>query len=328
MTWSSIPTAWPGIRDFGEQFLGRVDPKTGKVTRVSHSRAQDGLSDRHPRSAARQGRQPVGRFDVPGRRSRSSTARARQFQVYPDAEANGRDRHRSRSMVSPQIRTWTARSGRRTTDSHAIHRLDLATGQIRESREFQGLPSANRTISAYGIPCRLTKTISICWTSAPTISAGSTPRPRSSRSIAIRTPNSRPRRGQVGCAEPPLVRRIWRQRHRHVRPQDREDPGMGSCRRRGAQPYDVVPDKNGEVWTGSMLRRSRDRGSIPRPASSPNICCRRRPTSAACSSTTRPRPVTFWVGSNHGASILKARTAGLAVGASDRSAKIKRPDLS
>ena len=36
-----------------------------------------------------------------------------------------------------------------------------------------------------------------------------------------------------------------------------------------------------------------------------NIRCRATPTCAACSSTIRPRRPTFWVGSNHGASIVK-----------------------
>ena len=70
-------------------------------------------------------------------------------------------------------------------------------------------------------------------------------------------------------------------------------------------PYDVTIDKNGEVWTGSMLERPRVAGSIRRPAPSSNTCCRAKPTSAASSSTIPRRPVTFWVGNNHQGSIVK-----------------------
>jgi virginiamycin B lyase len=69
-------------------------------------------------------------------------------------------------------------------------------------------------------------------------------------------------------------------------------------------PYDVHLDKNGEAWTGSMMtdRISRlDPRSgqvtdylLPRPTNIRRVF--------VDDSTT---PVTFWVGSNHGASIIK-----------------------
>jgi len=73
---------------------------------------------------------------------------------------------------------------------------------------------------------------------------------------------------------------------------------------RWASPYDVTIDKNDEAWTGSMLsdqvtRLDTKTGKmvdylLPR---STNI---RR---VFVDNTTTP--VTFWVGSNHGASIIK-----------------------
>ena len=69
-------------------------------------------------------------------------------------------------------------------------------------------------------------------------------------------------------------------------------------------PYDVTVDKNGEAWTGSMLT---DRGSRLDPATGKFVeYLLPRPTNIrrvfVDNSTT---PVTFWVGSNHGASIIK-----------------------
>ena len=69
-------------------------------------------------------------------------------------------------------------------------------------------------------------------------------------------------------------------------------------------PYDVAVDKNGDAWTGSMLsdriaRLDPKSGRIveyllPKPTNIRRVF--------VDSSTT---PVTFWVGSNHGASIVK-----------------------
>jgi streptogramin lyase len=69
-------------------------------------------------------------------------------------------------------------------------------------------------------------------------------------------------------------------------------------------PYDVFADKNGELWSGSMssdriLRFDPERGTsveylLPRQTNVRRVF--------VDNSTT---PVTFWVGSNHGASIVK-----------------------
>ena len=69
-------------------------------------------------------------------------------------------------------------------------------------------------------------------------------------------------------------------------------------------PYDVFVDKNGELWSGSMssdriLRFDPERGTsveylLPRQTNVRRVF--------VDNSTT---PVTFWVGSNHGASIVK-----------------------
>ncbi len=73
---------------------------------------------------------------------------------------------------------------------------------------------------------------------------------------------------------------------------------------RWSAPYDVVLDKNEEAWTGSMLtdqvtRLNTKTGEmvqylLPRTTNIRRVF--------VDNSTT---PVTFWVGSNHGASIVK-----------------------
>jgi streptogramin lyase len=71
------------------------------------------------------------------------------------------------------------------------------------------------------------------------------------------------------------------------------------------QPYDVALDKNGDVWTGSMLndrvvRLDPKTGKtvdylLPRPTNIRRVFVENK---------SGPR-TTFWVGSNHGASIIK-----------------------
>ena len=69
-------------------------------------------------------------------------------------------------------------------------------------------------------------------------------------------------------------------------------------------PYDVAVDKNGEAWTGSMLT---DRVARLDPKSG-QVVEYLLPKSTNIrrvfvdNSTT---PVTFWVGSNHGAAVIK-----------------------
>jgi streptogramin lyase len=69
-------------------------------------------------------------------------------------------------------------------------------------------------------------------------------------------------------------------------------------------PYDVALDKNGDAWTGSMItdqvvRLDTRTGAMTEYLLPRHTNIRRVHVD---DSTT---PVTFWVGSNHGASIVK-----------------------
>jgi virginiamycin B lyase len=73
---------------------------------------------------------------------------------------------------------------------------------------------------------------------------------------------------------------------------------------RWTNPYDVVLDKNDEAWTGSMLndrvvRFDTKSGEFTEYLLPRSTNIRRVFVDNSTS------PVTFWVGSNHGASIIK-----------------------
>jgi virginiamycin B lyase len=71
-----------------------------------------------------------------------------------------------------------------------------------------------------------------------------------------------------------------------------------------AQPYDVVTDQNGEAWTGSMLS---DRVSRldPKTGEFVEYLLPRTTNIRRVFVDNSSNPVTFWTGSNHGASIVK-----------------------
>ena len=69
-------------------------------------------------------------------------------------------------------------------------------------------------------------------------------------------------------------------------------------------PYHVVPDKNGEVWVGSMWTDRVTRFN-PKTSQFTDYLLPRETNIRRVFVDNSITPVTFWVGSNHGASILK-----------------------
>jgi virginiamycin B lyase len=73
---------------------------------------------------------------------------------------------------------------------------------------------------------------------------------------------------------------------------------------RWSAPYDVVIDKNEEAWTGSMLSDQVTRLNT-KTGASVNYLLPRETNIRRVFVDNSTTPVTFWVGSNHGASIIK-----------------------
>ena len=69
-------------------------------------------------------------------------------------------------------------------------------------------------------------------------------------------------------------------------------------------PYDAVLDKNGEVWTGSMLTDQVDRVDT-KTGQIVEYLLPRETNVRRVFVDNSTNPVTFWVGNNHGASIIK-----------------------
>jgi streptogramin lyase len=119
----------------------------------------------------------------------------------------------------------------------------------------------------------------------------------------VPTAGSAPRRGQMDAQD-----RLWFAQYRgdRIAMFDTKTEAFKEWRimPRWSAPYDVQLDKNEEAWTGSMLsdqvtRLNTKTGEtvqylLPRSTNIRRVF--------VDNSTT---PVTFWVGSNHGASIVK-----------------------
>src|SRR5438132_6371031 len=139
--------AW--YSDFGEQFIGRLDPKTGKVTDFPIPELKKGF--------------PLGTLDLQLDKEENVWVslmyqggiakfdrKTEKFQIYA-VPKEWQGNHTQQSMVNPTNSHVDGKVWTNNQDTHAIYRLDVATGQYENLGEFK-IPGENRNISAYGIP--------------------------------------------------------------------------------------------------------------------------------------------------------------------------------
>jgi virginiamycin B lyase len=289
--------AW--YSSFGEPFLGRLDPRSGKVTEFPLPELKPGF----PTGSLGLRTDPAGnlwlgmmyqggiaRFD-----RKTQTLRTWSLPAAVNIDAA------QVNMVSPQHsdvdgKVWTQNNG-----FAGIHRLDLASGAIETFKPFQDAPKGevhniydvvpDSKNNAYFTDFRHrhigridAKTGEIKLYAAP-------------------TPASAPRRGHMDAND-----RLWFAEYRanriavfDTRSEQFKEWAMPTA---WTAPYDVVPDKNGEAWTGSM---STDRIVRLDPATGASVeyLLPRETNIRRVFVDNSTSPVTFWVGSNHGASIVK-----------------------
>jgi streptogramin lyase len=203
------------------------------------------------------------------------------------------------SMVGPQRWTVDGKVWLNDAGIPGMHRLDMTTGTFETWKPYQNVKGPH---SVYGIYADSQNNIffndfggeNVGKIDATSGKVTLYPTP---------TPRSRPRRGRMDAQD-----RLWFAEWRA------EKIGMFDTRSEKFQewtvptpytaPYDVVVDKNGEVWMAGMntdriTRFDLETGKFteyPLPSST-NI--RRVFVDNSTS------PVTFWVGNNHGASIVR-----------------------
>ncbi len=287
--------AW--YSSFGEQFIGKLDPKTGKVTEYAVPEPKKGsptglLSLRDDGDghlwAGMMYQAGIVKFD-------KKTEKVQVWNV--PAELNRPNTQIN--MTSPlhyavDGKVWTQNNG-----FAGVHRVDLASGKW---ETFEPFKASKKTHNIYDVIADSRN--NAYFTDFANEHVGRIDA-KTGQVTLFPTPTagSAPRRGMMDAQD-----RLWFAEYRGNRMamfdtkterfQEWEAPTPWFA------PYDVALDGNGEAWTGSMLsdrilRLDPKTGQFTEYLLPKSTNIRRV---FVDSSTT---PVTFWTGSNHGASIIK-----------------------
>jgi len=282
---------------FGEQNLGRLDPRSGKVTEfpiVEHKPGfPTGLLGLRP--------DPQGNLWF-GNMYQATIAkfdpRTETFKFWPLEGEENIDAAQV-NMVSPQSSAVDGKVWSQNNGFAGVHRLDIATGRIETFLPFKGVNGPHNVYDV--IPDSKNN---VYFTDFRQRHIGRIDaRTGEIKLYETPTPNSAPRRGSMDAQD-----RLWFGEY-HADRIGMFDTKTGQFREwqiapKWSAPYDVTADKNGEAWTGSMLS---DRVTRLNPATGETISYLfpRSTNIRRVFVDNATTPVTFWVGNNHGASIVK-----------------------
>jgi streptogramin lyase len=287
--------AW--YSDFGSLFVGELDPKTGKVTDYKlpefrpnrpHSTLDLELDPNGNLWISMMYQAGVSMIDV-------KTKEVKGY-PYPDEWVGPST---LTSMVSPTYSNIDNKVWSNNQATREQYRLDLATGTYENLGVAQD-PRGKR-ISGYGMPADRQNNVFMLEFSGTSIGR----RDKNNYVTIWPTPTagSRPRRGRVDEQN-----HLWFAQYagNAIAMLDTESGKMQEwpMPNKYEWPYDVVPTKSGEAWTGSMTtdlvtRLNAKTGEIVQYLLPRSTNIRR-----VFVEETGARPV-FWVGNNNGASIIK-----------------------
>jgi virginiamycin B lyase len=299
-------TVW--FTEFGEQYLGRMDPRTGKIKEyaVPTLRPQEptGILDLETDEAGNfwislQNQGGVARFDP----------KTGKFKVYAVPKQYLTDETQE-SMVGPQHLQVDNKLWLNDTSVPGLYRVDLNTGKWEKWAPYQHSGGGdelamNLPHSVYGIYADQQNNIFFCDFGGENIGKIEA---QTGKVTLFPTPTrkSRPRRGRMD-AEGRLWFAEWRADKLAMFDTRTEKFQEWNVPTPYTSPYDVVRDRNGELWSGGM---NTDRVLRTNLASGENIeylLPKSTNIRRVFVDNTTPRP-TFWVGNNHGASIVKLET--------------------
>jgi virginiamycin B lyase len=289
--------AW--YTNFGEQYIGRLDPKTGQHKEFPLPELKKGF--------------PTGSLDLKldkdgtlwfGMMYQGALAKfdpkSEKFQIFPVSQERNKD-DTQLNMLTMNFgvdgKMWTNDAGPST-----ILRLDVNTGKYENFDPLAMLPGGRANKSIYDIAADSSnnlymtefqnnyivrqdaKTNAVTYYQAP-------------------TPLSRNRRGNMDAQD-----RFWFAEYRGNKigmfDTKQERFSEWPLPTKFTQPYDVTWDKNGELWTGGMTT-DRVVRLDPRTGQGIEYPFARDTNMRHMFVDDTTSPVTFWVGSNHGASIIK-----------------------
>jgi len=290
-------TVW--YSDFGQQFLGKMDAKTGKVTQYPIPVLKPGYSTGTlDLEADKDGNIWIGvMYQANIAKFDPKTEKFQQWSVPKEWQTDGAQTgHLAVGATHVDGKVWIKNS-----DETNIYRLDVATGKFEDLGNHTD-PFTGRRIGTYGIHSDSQNNVYLLDFSANNL-VRIDAKTKALKFYKTPTEMSRPRRGRVDSQD-----RLWFAEY-GGNAIGMLDPKSGEIKEwkvptPWSAPYDALVDKHGNAWTGSMLtdrvaRLDTNTGQyteypLPRPTNIRRVFV-----------DDRTNPGTLWVGSNHGASIVK-----------------------
>jgi streptogramin lyase len=286
--------------DFSNMFAGVLDPKTGKATDI----AIPVLKPEEPKGSLEIGLEPGQKNVWLALMYQAGVARidrkTHEVKTYPFPKEWDSTTAQA-SMVSPQHSDVDGKVWTNNQEEHHMYRIDVATGQYENMGPSKD--PAGKQISAYGMPTDKYNNVYQLEFGGTSIGLRDA---KTGIATIFQTPikNSRPRRGRVDEQN-----RLWFAEFggnaiglfdaRTAAIKEYPIPTKFSL------PYDVVPNKDAsEVWTGSMLNDQVARLDTKTGQVTEYLLPRSTNVRRVFVQDNGPRTA-LWVGSNHGASIVK-----------------------
>jgi len=289
--------AW--YSDFGNQFVGELDPKTGKVTDVKLPL----LRDDQPKGSLDMEFDPDGNIWV-GMSYQAGASKVdrktKEVKTYP-LPAEWANITTQTNMVTPTHMYVDNKVWMTDTETHNLYRLDLKSGQWENKGEATS--ADGKKISGYGLPSDKDNNVymfSFGDTRIGTLDA----KTNVAQIWATPTPRSRPRRGRLDDQG-----HVWFGEYAG-NAIGMFDPATQQIKEfklptAWSEPYDVAPTKGGaEVWTGSMLSDQVSRLDTKTDQFTEYLLPHSTNIRRVFVQETGPREV-VWFGNNHGAALVK-----------------------
>jgi streptogramin lyase len=289
--------AW--YSDFGKQFIGKLDPKTAKVTEYSVPALKPdfptGILDLELDKSGNlwigmmlQG--GIAKFDP----------KAEKFQTM-GLPADLNNNAAQQAMVMPSQSDVDGKVWMNNVGIRGVHRVTLASGTFETFEPYKTM-TGGAEHSVYGIKADSKNNLYFLDFSGELIGRIDA---QSGKTTFFKTPtaNSNPRRGYMDAQD-----RLWFTEYRvntigmfDTKTEEFKEWKLPTA---FTLPYDVMPDKNGDVWTGGM---STDRvvRLDPKTGQTTEYLMPRSTNIRRVFVDNSTTPVTLWTGSNHGASIVK-----------------------
>jgi virginiamycin B lyase len=289
-------TVW--YSDFSHQFIGELDPATGRVT--DHELPT--LRPDEPKGSLALEFDPKGNLWLAGMYQAGIykiDPQSKQINAYPFPK-EWLNPTTQASMLSAQHADADGKVWTNNQDTHLVYRFDIATGQYEDLG--QAVDKEGTHINGYGMPTDAQNDayqLNFGGASIGRIDA-------KTKEVTIwktPLPFSRPRRGRVDADNI-----LWFAEY-GANGIGRFDPKTNEIKEwqlptPWMEPYDVVKDKDGNIWTGSMLD-DRVARLDPRTDAITEYQLPRSTNIRRVFVDDRGARPALWVGSNHGASIVK-----------------------